>query len=79
MKKDGWERLSHAHELVIVSDGSQVGHHVGFAAILLDSEGIMGKFWGFSEVHDASSWVAEWLARLLGVCMVSTLQGKNFA
>eukprot|EP00667_Euglena_gracilis_P033848 EG_transcript_56664 len=73
----GWVRTTPCAEVVIVTDGSQVGHQIGYAAVILDGEGVLGHFWGHSEVFDASSWVAEWFAKLLGVCMVAKL-GKRF-
>ena len=52
---------------LVVSDGSCRGHAVGYAAVLLNSGGVLATSFGASLVHDASSWCAEWLGRLLAV------------
>ena len=68
-----WLRTTNDDSLVIVTDGSQVNQTIGFSAVVLDSDGILGSFSGHTVVFDASSWVAEWFGKLLGVCMVKSL------
>ena len=40
-------------------------HALGFAAVLVDAAGIAAYFWCHARVWDSSSWLAEWLGKLL--------------
>jgi hypothetical protein len=60
---------------LVVSDGACCGHRVGYAAILLNTEGIIRVVSGASLIDDASSWIAEWLAKLLAAELSRGLSG----
>jgi hypothetical protein len=44
---------------------------VGFAAVLYDEHGLLGEFYGGTQLADPSSWVAEWFGKFLGCVCVS--------
>ena len=51
----------------MVFDGAARQHALGFAAVLVDAAGIAAYFWCQARVWDSSSWLAEWLGKLLAV------------
>ena len=59
--------------ITVVSDGASVERGVGFAAVLLDSEGVVAHCWCHVAVADPSSWVAEWLGQALSVVVLHRL------
>ena len=55
----------------MVSDGSCEGIRIGFGAVIADADGLLGEFYGGTCLADASSWAAEWFAKVLGlVCLL---------
>lgn len=71
-------RKTPRNPLLVVSDDSCSGHSIGYAAVLLDSCGILATASLASRaslVKDASSWAAEWLGRLLAIELVRDLPG----
>ena len=66
-----WGRCPSSAPLLVVSDGSCSGNTIGFGVVIADAQGILGEFYGGARFADASSWVAEWFAKVLGlVCLL---------
>ena len=62
-----WCRTPTDLPVVIVSDGSCGPEGVGFSAVFFDEAGLLGEFFGGVLLEDPSSWVAEWLAKVVGL------------
>ena len=66
-----WRREPSSGPVVVVTDGSCQGNQVGYAAVFFDNGGALGSFYSNACFADASSWVAEWLGKILGlVCLL---------
>ena len=65
--KSCWLRSELQPPFTMVSDGAARRHALGFAAVLVDAAGIAAYFWCHARVWDSSSWLAEWLGKLLAV------------